>query len=37
MSQEVYWVAISRARHEARMYTEDLERLPASVASPSST
>ncbi|MEM5709706.1 hypothetical protein, partial [Elizabethkingia meningoseptica] len=28
----VYYVAISRARHEARIYTNDLGRLPAAVA-----
>ena len=31
-SQEVYYVAISRARQEARIYTDDLARLPAAVA-----
>jgi len=30
-SQEVYYVAISRARQEARIYTNDLARLPAAV------
>ncbi len=30
-SQEVYYVAISRARQEARIYTDDLARLPAAV------
>ena len=30
-SQEVYYVAISRARREARIYTDDLPRLPAAV------
>ena len=32
MSQETYYVAISRARREARIYTDDLERLPSAVA-----
>jgi ATP-dependent exoDNAse (exonuclease V) alpha subunit len=32
MSQEVYYVAISRARKEARVYTDDRLRLPAAVA-----
>jgi hypothetical protein len=31
-AKEVYYVAISRARHEARIYTDDLGRLPAAVA-----
>ncbi|GAO01310.1 MobF family relaxase [Anaeromyxobacter sp. PSR-1] len=31
-SQDVYYVAISRARQEARIYTDDLARLPAAVA-----
>jgi conjugative relaxase-like TrwC/TraI family protein len=31
-SQEVYYVAISRARQEARIYTDDLARLPSAVA-----
>ncbi len=31
-SQEVYYVAISRARQEARIYTDDLARLPAAIA-----
>jgi conjugative relaxase-like TrwC/TraI family protein len=30
-SQDVYYVAISRARQEARLYTDDLARLPAAV------
>ncbi|WP_041450442.1 hypothetical protein [Anaeromyxobacter dehalogenans] len=30
-SQEVYYVAISRARLEARIYTDDIARLPAAV------
>ena len=30
-SQETYYVAISRARQEARIYTDDLARLPAAV------
>lgn len=31
-ARDVYYVAISRARHEARIYTDDLSRLPAAVA-----
>ena len=31
-TQDVYYVAISRARHEARVYTDDLARLPTAVA-----
>ncbi|MCU0894521.1 MAG: conjugative relaxase, partial [Rhodospirillales bacterium] len=31
-AKDVYYVAISRARHEARIYTDDLGRLPAAVA-----
>jgi conjugative relaxase-like TrwC/TraI family protein len=31
-AMDVYYVAISRARHEARIYTDDLGRLPAAVA-----
>jgi hypothetical protein len=31
-ARDVYYVAISRARHEARIYTDDLGRLPAAVA-----
>lgn len=31
-AMDVYYVAISRARHEARIYTNDLGRLPAAVA-----
>ncbi len=31
-SQEVYYVAISRARQEARLYTDDIARLPRAVA-----
>ncbi|MGZ8283210.1 MAG: ATP-binding domain-containing protein [Allosphingosinicella sp.] len=31
-ARDVYYVAISRARHEARIYTNDLGRLPAAVA-----
>jgi conjugative relaxase-like TrwC/TraI family protein len=31
-SQEVYYVAISRAEREARIYTDDLARLPAAIA-----
>lgn len=31
-SQEVFYVAISRARQEARVYTDDIARLPAAVA-----
>jgi ATP-dependent exoDNAse (exonuclease V) alpha subunit len=31
-SQEVYYVAISRARQETRIYTDDLARLPAAIA-----
>jgi conjugative relaxase-like TrwC/TraI family protein len=31
-AQDVYYVAISRARQEARIYTDDLARLPAAVA-----
>lgn len=31
-ARDVYYVAISRARHEARIYTDDLDRLPAAVA-----
>ena len=30
-SQEVYYVAISRAQREARVYTDDLARLPAAI------
>jgi hypothetical protein len=28
----VYYVAISRAEREARIYTDDLSRLPAAIA-----
>jgi ATP-dependent exoDNAse (exonuclease V) alpha subunit len=31
-SQETYYVAISRARQEARIYTDDLARLPSTVS-----
>lgn len=31
-SMNLYYVAISRARHEARVYTDSLERLPAAIA-----
>jgi conjugative relaxase-like TrwC/TraI family protein len=31
-SQDVYYVAISRAAREARIYTDDLSRLPAAVS-----
>jgi ATP-dependent exoDNAse (exonuclease V) alpha subunit len=31
-AKDVYYVAISRARQEARIYTDDLGRLPAAVA-----
>ena len=31
-SRDVYYVAISRARHEARIYTDNLARLPAAIA-----
>ena len=31
-ARDVYYVAITRARHEARIYTDDLGRLPAAVA-----
>jgi hypothetical protein len=31
-SQDVYYVAISRAQQEARIYTDDLSRLPAAVS-----
>jgi conjugative relaxase-like TrwC/TraI family protein len=31
-SQEVYYVAISRAERDARVYTDDLARLPAAIA-----
>jgi len=31
-SQEVYYVAISRARYQAEIYTEDLNKLPAAIA-----
>jgi conjugative relaxase-like TrwC/TraI family protein len=31
-SQEVYYVAISRAERDARIYTDDLARLPAAIA-----
>jgi ATP-dependent exoDNAse (exonuclease V) alpha subunit len=31
-SQEVYYVAISRAEREARIYTDDRSRLPAAIA-----
>lgn len=30
--REVYYVAISRTRQEARIYTDDRARLPASMA-----
>ncbi|WP_050453525.1 MobF family relaxase [Candidatus Burkholderia verschuerenii] len=31
-AKDVYYVAISRARHEARIYTNDLKKLPAAIA-----
>ncbi len=31
-AQDVYYVAISRARQEARVYTDDLARLPKAIA-----
>jgi len=31
-SQDVYYVAISRAQQEARIYTDDLARLPAAIS-----
>ena len=31
-ARDVYYVAISRARHKARIYTDDLDRLPPAVA-----
>jgi ATP-dependent exoDNAse (exonuclease V) alpha subunit len=31
-SQDVYYVAISRARQEARIYTDDLARLPPAIS-----
>jgi conjugative relaxase-like TrwC/TraI family protein len=31
-AKDVYYVAISRARHEARIYTDDAKQLPAAIA-----
>jgi conjugative relaxase-like TrwC/TraI family protein len=31
-AKDVYYVAISRAKHEARIYTDDAQRLPASIS-----
>ena len=32
MAQDVYYVAISRARHDARIYTDDVARLSKAIA-----
>jgi Ser/Thr protein kinase RdoA (MazF antagonist) len=31
-AKDVYYVAISRARHEARIYTDSVKELPAAIA-----